>query len=181
MRTQLLPGPALEPGPYDLICVTSPNAADELFARLAAGGRDARALAGARIASIGPGTTRALHAHGIAADVEPERSVAEGLIEALVDVPAERALVARARGGRELLPDALRARGIEVDVLDLYETVVEPLDPATLARAAAADYVTFTSARPCATSSTLQRPSSRRRRGSSRSARSRARRCASVG
>jgi uroporphyrinogen III methyltransferase/synthase len=43
------------------------------------------------------------------------------------------------------LPDALRERGIDVDVLDLYETVVEPLDAATLARAAAADYITFTS------------------------------------
>jgi uroporphyrinogen III methyltransferase/synthase len=145
VRIQPLPGPALDPTPYDLVCVTSPNAADELFARLLAGERDARALAGARVASIGPGTTRALLAHGIAPEIEPERFVAEGLVEALAGVDARRALVARARGGRELLPDALRARGIEVDVLDLYETVVEPLDAATLARAAAADYVTFTS------------------------------------
>jgi uroporphyrinogen III methyltransferase/synthase len=116
-----------------------------LFARLLAGGHDSRALAGARIASIGPGTTRALLAHGIAAEIEPQRFVAEGLIEALAGVDAKRALIARARGGRELLPDALRERGIGVDVLDLYETVVEPLDAATLARAAAADYITFTS------------------------------------
>jgi uroporphyrinogen III methyltransferase/synthase len=144
-RMQPLPGAALDPAPYDLVCVTSPNAAEELFARLVAGGRDARALAGARVASIGPGTTKALLAHGIAAEIEPERFVAEGLVEALASVPAERALVARARGGRELLPDALRARAVEVDVLDLYETVVEPLDAGTLARAAAADYITFTS------------------------------------
>ena len=78
--------------------MTSPNAANELFARLAAGGRDARALAGARIASIGPGTTDALARHGIAADIVPERFVAEGLVEALADVPVTRALVARARG-----------------------------------------------------------------------------------
>ncbi len=38
VRTQPLPGPALDPTPYDLICVTSPNAARELFARLRAGG-----------------------------------------------------------------------------------------------------------------------------------------------
>jgi uroporphyrinogen III methyltransferase/synthase len=145
VRMQPLPGPAFEPAPYDLICVTSPNAADQLFARLEADGRDARALAGARIASIGPGTTRALAAHGIAADIEPERFVAEGLVEALADVPATRALIARARGGRELLAEALRELGIEVDALDLYETVVEPLDTATLARATAADYITFTS------------------------------------
>jgi uroporphyrinogen III methyltransferase / synthase len=145
VRVQPLPGAPLDPAPYDLICVTSPNAADELFASLTAGGRDARALAGARVASIGPGTTRALLAHGIVADVEPKRFVAEGLVEALAEVPVTRALIARARGARELLPDALRARGVQVDVRDLYETVVEPLDDATLARAAAADYVTFTS------------------------------------
>jgi uroporphyrinogen III methyltransferase/synthase len=146
VRTQRLSGPALDPTGYDLICVTSPNAANELFERLAAAGRDARALAGARIASIGPGTTDALARHGIAADIVPERFVAEGLVQALADVAVTRALVARARGGRETLPDALRAGGAEVDVLDLYETVVEPLSADALALALAADYVTFTSA-----------------------------------
>jgi uroporphyrinogen III methyltransferase/synthase len=146
VRTQTLAGPALDPAPYDLICVTSANAADELFARLAAAGLDARALAGARIASIGPGTTSALARHGIAADIVPERFVAEGLVQALAGVPVSHALVARARGGRDVLPDALRAGGAEVDVLDLYETVVEPLSAETLAQTRTADYVTFTSA-----------------------------------
>ena len=40
-----------------------------------------------------------------------------------------------------MLPDALRERGAEVDVLALYETVAEPLDDATREAAAAADYV----------------------------------------
>ncbi len=146
LRTRRLPGPALDPAPYDLICVTSPNAANELFARLSAGGRDARALTGARIASIGPGTTDALAGHGIAADVVPVRFVAEGLVEVLADVAVKRALVARARGGRDVLPEALRSAGAEVDVLDLYETVVEPLSDEALSLARAADYVTFTSA-----------------------------------
>jgi uroporphyrinogen III methyltransferase / synthase len=146
VRTQTLTGPALDPAPYDLICVTSPNAANELFARLHAAGRDARSLAGARVASIGPGTTDALARHGIAADVVPERFVAEGLVDALAGVAVTRALVARARGGREALPEALRARGAEVDVLDLYETVVQPLSAEALAMAREADYITFTSA-----------------------------------
>jgi uroporphyrinogen III methyltransferase / synthase len=145
IRIQPIPGPALDPVPYDLICVTSANAAEQLFARLAGGGRDARALATARIASIGAGTTQALAAHGIAADVEAERSTGEGLVEALAGVEFGRALVARALGGRELLPDALRQRG-EVDVLDLYESVAEPLDAGTIAAVRSADYVTFTSA-----------------------------------
>jgi uroporphyrinogen III methyltransferase / synthase len=78
--------------------------------------------------------------------VVPERAVAEGLVEALAGVPVRRALIARAAEGRDVLPDALRARGAEVDVVALYETVPEPLDDAVRAAAAAADYLLFTSA-----------------------------------
>jgi uroporphyrinogen III methyltransferase/synthase len=128
----------------DLVCVTSPNGAHELWARLEAAGLDARALAGARLAAIGPGTARALLEHGLRADVVPARAVAEGLVEALADVPVRRALLVRGREGRDVLPDALRARGADVEVLVLYETVAEPIAEAQ--RALAADYVTFTSA-----------------------------------
>jgi len=145
IRTRTISGPPLDPSPYDLVCVSSPNAVAALFERLAAGGRDARALAGARVAAIGPGTVSALADHGIAADVVPERFVAESLVEALTELPVSRALVARAAQARDVLPDALRERGVEVDVLALYETVVEPLSPAALAAARRADYVTFTS------------------------------------
>jgi uroporphyrinogen III methyltransferase/synthase len=146
IRTRALAGPALDPSPYDLVCLTSPNGVARLFERLGAAGRDARALAGARVAAIGPGTAAALAEHGIVADVVPARSVAEALIEALADVPVSHALVARARDARDVLPDALRARGADVDVLALYETVVEPLAAGALAAARAADYITFTSA-----------------------------------
>jgi len=145
IRVNELPGPPLDPTPYDLICLTSPNGVAALFSRLAAGGRDARSLAPARIAAIGPGTARALADRGINADVVPERFVAEGLVEALAAVPVERALVARASEGRDVLPDALRARGAHVDVLALYETLAEPLTDDALAAARDADYVTFTS------------------------------------
>jgi uroporphyrinogen III methyltransferase/synthase len=131
-----------DPQGYDLLCVTSPNGAERLFDHL----RDARALAGVTVAAIGPGTARALRAHGIEPDVVPERAVAEGLVEALADVPVKRALIARAAEGRDVLPDALRERGAEVDVVALYETVAEPLDEETRAAAAAAGYVLFTSA-----------------------------------
>ena len=54
--------------------------------------------------------------------------MAEGLVEALAEMPVRRALIARAEEARDVLPDALRARGAEVDVLALYRTVAEPLD-----------------------------------------------------
>jgi uroporphyrinogen III methyltransferase/synthase len=146
IRTRALEPELPDLDAYDLLCVTSPNGAHELFARLHASGGDARALHGLRVAAIGPGTARALLEHGITADVVPERSVAEGLVEALRDVPVQRALVARAAEGRDVLPDALRARGARVDELALYETLPEPLDEPTREAAAGADFVTFTSA-----------------------------------
>ena len=53
--------------------------------------------------------------------------MAEGLVEALADVPVERALIARAAEARDVLVEALRARGAEVDTVALYETVAEAL------------------------------------------------------
>jgi uroporphyrinogen III methyltransferase/synthase len=148
IRTVPLPGPAPDLARYDLLCLTSPVGVDALFARLRADGRDARALAGTRVAAIGPGTAQALAAHGIVADIVPKRAVAEGLVEALVDLdpPVHRALIARAREGRDVLPDALRARGAEVDVLALYDTLAENPPAHVLQEALTADYITFTSA-----------------------------------
>ena len=132
---------------YALVCLTSANGASLLLDALSARGRDARALAGATVAAIGPGTADALSRRGIQADVVPERSVAEALVEALAETEVEghRVLVARAAEARNVLPDALRGRGAQVDVLPLYDTAAEPLPPAGAEAAAAADYVTFTS------------------------------------
>ncbi len=145
IRIVALEGPAPEIDRYDLVCLTSPNGVQWLFERLAADGRDARSFAGVRIAAIGPGTAAALRAHGLIADIVPERFVAEGLVEALADVPVSRVLIARAAEARDVLPDALRERGAEVDVVALYETVAEPLSDAQRAAVAGADYITFTS------------------------------------
>jgi uroporphyrinogen III methyltransferase/synthase len=81
----------------------------------------------------------------VIADIVPERFVAEGLVEALAEVPVTRALVARAAEARDVLPDALRERGAEVDVMPVYETVAESLSDAQLEAVGRADYVTFTS------------------------------------
>jgi len=134
-------------GVYELVCLTSPNGVRLLFEAIVAAGLDARALAGATVAAIGPGTARALAERGVLADVVPERFVAEALVEALadVDVKGARVLVARAAEARDVLPDALRERGAEVDVVALYETVREEPTPDAVEAAQSADYVTFTS------------------------------------
>jgi uroporphyrinogen III methyltransferase / synthase len=138
-------GPAPDLSRYQLVCVTSPNGAHLLFGRLEAEGSDARALAGAQVAAIGPGTAAALREHGVIADIVPERFVAEGLIEAVRELRAPHVLIARASQARETLPEALRSMGSEVDVLELYDTVAEPLSDTQLREAREADYLTFTS------------------------------------
>jgi uroporphyrinogen III methyltransferase / synthase len=138
-RTVLL----ARPEQYDVICFTSPNGVSVYFDAL---GRDARALAGATVAAIGPGTAAELERHGIRADVVPERFVAEGLLEALPDVRGKSVLVARAAEARDVLPDGLRELGASVHVVPLYDTVAEPLS-AGQRRALEEEvtYVTFTS------------------------------------
>jgi uroporphyrinogen III methyltransferase/synthase len=125
---------------YDWVIVTSPNGAT----RLLAAASDARAFGSARVAAIGPGTAAALAAGGIRADLVPERFVAEALLDALPAGPG-RALLARAEVARDVLPDGLRARGWEVDVVDAYRTVPAPVTEPQRRQVTAADVVTFTS------------------------------------
>jgi uroporphyrinogen III methyltransferase/synthase len=152
-------------GEYALIVLTSPNGVRLLFEALREAGLDARALgrpemrqveaAGSRtsadvgttVAAIGPGTAHALARHGIAADIVPERFVAESLVEALaeVEVDGKRVLVARAAEARDVIPEHLSSRGAEVDVVALYETVREEPRPEAIEAAQGAGYVTFTS------------------------------------
>ena len=65
---------------------------------------------------------------------------------ALLERLIERGDGVRALARSEEAAAALRARGAEVDVVAVYETVADPLDPETLEAAAGSDCVTFTSA-----------------------------------
>jgi uroporphyrinogen III methyltransferase/synthase len=134
-------------GDYALIVLTSPNGVRLLFEAMRNASLDSRALAGATVAAIGPGTARALARCGISADIVPERFVAESLVESLaaIEVTGKRVLVARAADARDVIPEHLEGRGAEVDVVALYETLREEPSPEAVEAAQAADYVTFTS------------------------------------
>jgi uroporphyrinogen III methyltransferase/synthase len=122
-------GTPLDPAGTDLLCITSTNSVDLLFDRMAAGGLDARALAGVTVAAIGPGTARALEARGIRADIVPQRSIAEALVEAIAASGRTypKAMIVRAEEARNVLDEALVAQGSEVSVVVLYKTVREDL------------------------------------------------------
>jgi uroporphyrinogen III methyltransferase/synthase len=141
IRTEPLDAELPDLAGFDLLCLTSPTGVARLFDVV----RDARDLTGPRIAAIGPGTAAALRAGGIEPDIVPARSNAEGLVEALADVDVRRALIVRAQEGRDVLPNALRERGAEVELLSLYRTIAEPLSDGDRAAALDADLLVFAS------------------------------------
>ncbi len=130
---------------YDWLILTSANGADRFFKRFLAQGRDIRELAGVRVAVIGPGTEAAVERYGVRAAFRPQRFRAEAVADGIGSVAGKRLLLARAERAREVLPDTLRARGAEVDVIALYRTVT-PGQPAPLDVLDDADVFTFTSA-----------------------------------
>jgi uroporphyrinogen III methyltransferase/synthase len=133
---------------FSWIVLTSANGVSALFDALARRGDDARALAGLRVAAIGPGTAAALADRGVRADLVPERFVAEALVDAFPPpAGAGRVLVARAEQARDVLVDGLTARGYDVEVLPLYRTRPVPPDPDALGRVrdGRVDAITFTS------------------------------------
>ena len=134
-------------GAYDWVVLTSSNGARRLLDAVRDRGLDARAFAGARLAAIGPGTAEALAGANLAVDLVPPRFVAESLLDALPAPSATggRLLLVRAAVARDVLPEGLRSKGWDVDVVEAYRTEQAPLAEEQAAAVAAADVVTFTS------------------------------------
>lgn len=137
-------------GKYDWFVFTSTNGVASFFERLYAKGKDARALAGAKVAAVGQSTADDLRARGINPDVVPERYISTELIPLLPeDQKGIRTAVIRAEEGREELIAELRRRGGEVDLGVAYRTVAGDYDLEELRdliEKDAIDVVTFTSA-----------------------------------
>jgi len=137
---------------YDWLIFTSQNAVAIFWEQLLGRGKDSRALAGLRIAAVGPATAGALLEHGITVDVIPQRFVAEGLLEMLGDrddLSGSKVLYITAEGARDVLPAGLREMGAELAIIEAYRTIPDGEGAATLARAIEAgkvDLATFTSA-----------------------------------
>ncbi len=97
----------------------------------------------AKVAAVGTATAEALAKEGLTVSLVPERYVAEGLIDALSaqgPLAGRRILLARAQVARDVIPDALRAAGAQIDVVDAYRNVL-PANAAELLRAALAQPV----------------------------------------
>ena len=138
---------------YDWVCFTSTNAVERFLACVA----DARAFGDTRVAAIGPGTAAALARAGVVADLVPDRSLAEGLVEVFPDrfgtgdgsgsaSGSGRVLLPQAAGARPVLAGGLAAKGWTVEVAPAYRTVPATPSAEVLAAAGKADAIAFTSA-----------------------------------
>jgi uroporphyrinogen-III synthase len=133
---------------YRWLIATSANTARVLDERRAELGLTAAAFGHLKIAAVGPATAQALRAMGLEPSVTPREYVAESLAKALgAQVDGQRVLLARAAIARDTIPEALRARGAQVDVVDAYRTVLPGESVTAIGTIAGSvpDAVTFTS------------------------------------
>ncbi|MBI4875452.1 MAG: uroporphyrinogen-III synthase [Acidobacteria bacterium] len=131
---------------YDWLIFTSANGVRFFVERW----KGAPQVLRARVCAIGPATRRAAESMGFRVEIVPREYVAESLVEAFAgqDLAGKLILLPRAAVARDVAPDALRARGATVDVVEAYRTVIPP-GAAERARelfgAGKPDWITFTS------------------------------------
>ncbi len=133
-------------GRYDWVVLTSANGVDRLRELLRDMNRDFPKQI--KVAAIGPETAARAQEAGMTPALVPQRFIAEELADAIAAVmaPGARILLARAAGARDILPEQLRTRGAQVDVLETYRAV-PPADvrPRLAASLPDVDMITFTS------------------------------------
>jgi uroporphyrinogen-III synthase len=86
-----------------------------------------------RHAAVGKATARALEQRGVKVDARPASANSEGLLELpeFAGLAGRGVLLVKGSGGRELLRDALQARGAEVLELEVYRrSVASPTETA---------------------------------------------------
>ena len=131
---------------YRWLVFTSPAGPEIFMKRLLARGQDARAVAGLKLAAIGPKTAQTLTRFGLRADLVPAVYDSDHLAQAMEDVTGP-VLLCRASRGSDALAKIFLAGGIPFDDVACYDTKYEMPDAgAVLPRLAAGALVTFTSA-----------------------------------
>ncbi|NOT84758.1 MAG: uroporphyrinogen-III synthase [Methylococcaceae bacterium] len=134
----------------DWIIFISANAVN--FALIGNDGKIREYCHKAKIAAVGQATANALQQLGLVVSAIPEQGFnSEALLARpeLQNVQGQRCVIVRGVGGREVLADTLRARGAEVDYLDVYERQAPLIDPeriVSLLQTKMLDVITITSA-----------------------------------
>jgi uroporphyrinogen III methyltransferase / synthase len=109
---------------FQWLILTSANAVDFFFDRLTFLEKDARDLAGVRIAVVGKKTAKFLQARGLRADFVPKDFVADALVRDFPEaIEGKRFLFPRVEtGGREVLVQELTEKGGKVVEVAAYES-----------------------------------------------------------
>lgn len=97
--------------------------------------------AGARVATVGPGSAKALHDAGFSEVIVPQTGFDSEAVLALpafaaARVAGRRVLILRGNGGRELLAETLSARGAQVTLRTCYRRRAPALQAGPLLKAA---------------------------------------------
>jgi len=133
---------------YDWLIFTSANTVRAVVERAAALGISFAGAILPKIAAIGEATATAARNAGFSVALIPPTYVAESLVDSLtIQTKTRKILLARAEIARDLIPDALRAAGAAVHVVDAYRNVLPDSAPALLRAALeqGIDAATFTS------------------------------------
>jgi len=122
---------------FDWLVLTSVNAVQQLFLRLAALGRDSRAFGRCRVCAVGPKTAAAIRWHGIIPDLVPADYKAEGVVASFRerDMTGRKVLFPRADRAREVIPAELAKMGAEVVAPVAYRNVLPAAVPAAIMEA----------------------------------------------
>ncbi|HEY9636802.1 MAG TPA: uroporphyrinogen-III C-methyltransferase [Coleofasciculaceae cyanobacterium] len=109
---------------FDWLILTSSNGIDYFFERLLSQGKDARALAGIKIAVVGKKTAASLKQRELLPDFIPPDFVADSLVKHFPEpLAGKKVLFPRVEtGGREVLVKELAAKGAEVTEVAAYQS-----------------------------------------------------------
>jgi len=133
---------------FDWLILTSTNAVEAIGSRCARFAVNPGHADGLRVAAIGRATAEMARHYGYKVEIVPKAYVAESLVAELSGrTKGARVLLARAAVARDVIPDALRAAGATVDVVDAYKNVMPESAPQLLRAALekGIDAATFTS------------------------------------
>lgn len=138
----------LHAGAFDWLVITSVNTVLSLAQRLAALALTLTEQADFRVAAVGDATAASIQADlGLSVDLVPRQFVAESLAYELVTMGAERVFLPESAIARPTLAHQLQANGVQVQVVEAYQTVIGTggIDLRAALQAGEVDIIIFTS------------------------------------
>jgi len=137
-------------GNHDWVVFTSSNGVDYFFKRLAHAGKDAAALAGNKVATVGRATANTLRGHCREPDFVPSKHTSEVLVKEMGEarLKGKRVLTPRSDIAPDAIVKQMQAMGATVTDVPAYHTAMPEESRTKAVRAMTGgevDIVTFTS------------------------------------